>query len=166
MPKSIKLKVFQAPFGFYDSIVAAPSQAAALKAWGSHQNLFAEKIAFAVTNERDVAAAIAHPEIPLRRAIGSDEPFELEPGSRPKALKPLKPQKRLPPDRMELDKCESALRDIDKRHGQEEAAFDLRLQALNDERATAQRSYTDAKTAAKSAIEKARRAYVKSGGKL
>ena len=29
-----KLKVFQAQFGFYDTIVAAPSQAAALRACG------------------------------------------------------------------------------------------------------------------------------------
>ena len=36
-----KLKVFQAQFGFYDTIVAAPSQAAALRAWGVNQNLFA-----------------------------------------------------------------------------------------------------------------------------
>jgi hypothetical protein len=34
-------KVFQAQFGFYDTVVAAPSQVAALRAWGIHQNLFA-----------------------------------------------------------------------------------------------------------------------------
>jgi hypothetical protein len=37
-----KLKVFQAPFGFFDTILAAPSQAAALRAWGTHRNLFAD----------------------------------------------------------------------------------------------------------------------------
>jgi hypothetical protein len=58
------------------------------------------------------------------------------------------------------------LREIDKRHGQEEAAFDRRLQDLNDEKTAAQLSYNDAKTAATSAMETARRAYAKSGGKL
>ena len=79
-----KLKVFQAPFGFYDSVVAVPSQAAALRAWGSHQNLFAEGIAHLVSDEKTIAAALAHPATPLRRAIGSNEPFELEPSARPK----------------------------------------------------------------------------------
>jgi hypothetical protein len=37
-----KLKVFQAQFGFHDSVVAAPSQTAALRAWGTRQNLFGE----------------------------------------------------------------------------------------------------------------------------
>ena len=36
-----RLKVFQAQFGFYDTVVAASSQAAALRAWGIHQTLFA-----------------------------------------------------------------------------------------------------------------------------
>ncbi len=35
-----RLKAFQAPLGFFDTVVAAPSQGAALKAWGSRQNLF------------------------------------------------------------------------------------------------------------------------------
>ena len=35
-----KLKVSQAQFGFFDTVVAAPSQAAALRAWGVNQNLF------------------------------------------------------------------------------------------------------------------------------
>jgi hypothetical protein len=176
MVKSAKLKVFQAPFGFYDSIVAAPSQTAALKAWGSHQNLFAEKIAFVVTDERDIAAAIAHPEMPLRRAIGSNKPFELEPSAAPKVpklqkskeqIKSIKPELRKPlPDRKELDKFEAALRNLDEQRKEEEAEFDRRLQALHAERAVAQHSYGDAKAAAKSAIETARHAYVKAGGEL
>jgi hypothetical protein len=176
MVKSAKLKVFQAPFGFYDSIVAAPSQTAALKAWGSHQNLFAEKIAFVVTDERDIAAAIVHPEMPLRRPIGSNKPFELEPSAAPKVpklqkskeqIKSIKSELRKPlPDRKKLDKFEAALRNLNESHREEEAKFDRRMQALHDEKAAAQRSYIEAKTAAKSAIETARRAYLKAGGEL
>ena len=79
-----KLKVFQAQFGFYDTIVAAPSQAAALRAWGTHQNLFANGDAKVTTDEAAVAAATAYPETPLRRAVGSSDPFALEPTSLPK----------------------------------------------------------------------------------
>jgi hypothetical protein len=36
-----KMMVFEAHLGFYDTVVAAPSRAAALRAWGVHQDLFA-----------------------------------------------------------------------------------------------------------------------------
>jgi hypothetical protein len=38
-----KLKVFQAQFGFYDTVVTAPSQAAALCAWGVSQGPVRER---------------------------------------------------------------------------------------------------------------------------
>ena len=38
--RSPKLKVFCTPMGFYDALVAAPSQKAALKAWGTTTDLF------------------------------------------------------------------------------------------------------------------------------
>nr|MBA3810869.1 cell envelope biogenesis protein TolA [Caulobacteraceae bacterium] len=81
MAKAVKrkLKVFQAQFGFHDSVVAAPSQAAALRAWGTHQNLFADGQARIANDAKAVAAARAHPETPLRRAVGSSDAFALEP---------------------------------------------------------------------------------------
>ena len=78
-----KLKVFQAQFGFYDTVVAAPSQAAALRAWGMHQNLFASGEATVTTDEAAVAAAIAHPETPLRRAVGSNDSVRAGAGEPP-----------------------------------------------------------------------------------
>ncbi len=95
-----KLKVFQAQFGFYDTVVAAPSQAAALRAWGVNQNLFASGEAKAATDEAAIAAATAHPETPLRRAVGSTEPLRWSrpafqtfrtPQSDPPSHRPLKP---------------------------------------------------------------------------
>ena len=56
-----KLKVFQAQLGFYDTVVAAPSQAAALRAWGVHQNLFADGLARITDEEHAVEAALAQP---------------------------------------------------------------------------------------------------------
>lgn len=78
MAKARKLKVFQAHFGFYDTIVAAPSQAAALRAWGVHRNVFADGHAKLTTDEAAVAAATAQPEMVLKRPVGSDGPFEFE----------------------------------------------------------------------------------------
>ncbi len=49
MAKAQKLKVFRTPIGFHDAYVAAPSQKAALEAWGSDANLFASGAAEAVT---------------------------------------------------------------------------------------------------------------------
>jgi hypothetical protein len=79
-----KLKVFQAQFGFYDTVLAAPSQAAARRAWGTHRNLFATGHARAATDEKAIAAALEHPGTLLRRAVGSNDDFALEPSSLPK----------------------------------------------------------------------------------
>ena len=52
-----RLKVFTTQSGFYDLAVAAPSQAAALRAWGIHQNLFAEGMAKVASDKAVVDAA-------------------------------------------------------------------------------------------------------------
>ena len=59
-------------------MVAAPSQAAALRAWDTHQNLFASGDAKVATDGAAIAAALEHPETPLRLAVGSTDPFQLE----------------------------------------------------------------------------------------
>jgi hypothetical protein len=87
------LKTFQAHLGFYDTVVAAPSQAAALKAWGSRQNLFREGFAKASNDPAAIAAATAKPGVVLRRAAGSKAPFSENPAlpqipNAPKAPKP------------------------------------------------------------------------------
>src|ERR1700757_821297 len=89
-----RLKVFQTQLGFYDTVVAAPSQAAALRAWGTHQDLFASGDARLTTEPAAVEAALARPEIPLRRPIGSEGAFELEPTTPPKL--PPAPKRKFP----------------------------------------------------------------------
>ena len=78
MPRA--LKVFQTEIGFYELIVAAPSQAAALRAWGLHLNLFADGTARMATDERVIAAALAQPGVCLKRGVGSHDAFSLNPG--------------------------------------------------------------------------------------
>ena len=53
-----RLKVFQVHLGFFETVVAAPSQAAALRAWGTHQNLFADGQARVTDDPQAVEAAL------------------------------------------------------------------------------------------------------------
>ena len=172
-----KLKVFQAQFGFYDTVVAAPSQAAALRAWGVNQNLFASGEAKVTTDEAAIAAATAHPETPLRRAVGSSNPFALEPTGLPDvpdapkkpAAKPAAKAKpsapaRPPADRSKLDAAEKALGELDERRKREEADFRREAEDLETRRAAAQSAYVEARKAATSTVVDARTAYRKAGG--
>jgi len=172
-----KLKVFQAQFGFYDTVVAAPSRAAALRAWDTHQDLFANGEAKIATDEAAIAAATAHPEIPLRRAVGSSDPFALQPTSLPQvpdapkraAAKPhvqAKPAAPAKPaaDRTKLDAAEKALRLLDERRKDEEAAFRQEQDELDVRRAAAQSAYVDARKLAAAKVVETRTAYREAGG--
>ena len=166
-----KVKVFQAPFGFYDSVVAATSQAAALRAWGTHQNLFASGEAKISTDEAAMQAALKHPETPLRRAVGSKDPFQLAPASLPKlpatSAKPkptaVAPAKR-PPDRTALDAVEAALQKLDEDQKREEADLQRRQNELDAAKPAAESAYVASRKATTAAIVKARQAYRKAGG--
>ena len=72
------LKVFRAHLGFYDTVVAAPSQKAALAAWGARVGEFRQGFA-QITHDADaVTAALAKPGVVLRRLFGSHDPFKPE----------------------------------------------------------------------------------------
>src|SRR5579871_3343470 len=66
-----KLKVFRTPIGFHDAYVAAPSQKAALAAWGSDADLFARGIAEVVTDEALTEEPLANPGEVIKRPRGS-----------------------------------------------------------------------------------------------
>lgn len=168
-----RLKVFQSQFGFYETVVAAPSRAAALRAWGTHQNLFATGRAWAATDKAAAEAALAHPGTALRRAVGSNGAFALEPTTLPKV--PDAPKQRANtetkarppprPDRSKLDAAEAALREIDERREHEEADFRLEEQALEQRRRTAHAAHLNARKAATAALVAAREAYRRGGGR-
>lgn len=71
MAKRKTLKVFRTPIGFHDAFVAAPSQKAALEAWGSESNLFAAGVAEQVTDPALMKAALARPGEVVRVLRGS-----------------------------------------------------------------------------------------------
>jgi len=105
-----RLKVFQAHLGFYDTVVAAPSRAAALKAWGSRQNLFRDGQAKETKDANAVTAALAKPGMVLRRPVGTAMPFSENPGlpNIPKAPKQKLPEKKAPPASKSKDAKPSA----------------------------------------------------------
>jgi hypothetical protein len=65
------LKVFRTPVGFHDAYVAAPSQKAALAAWGVDHDLFALGMAERVTDPALAAEALSQPGVVIRRSRGS-----------------------------------------------------------------------------------------------
>jgi colicin import membrane protein len=141
------LKVFQTRIGFFDCIIAAPSQPAALRAWGIHQNLFASGTASAVTDPDIIALAKAQPGIPLQRAIGSNTPFSSAPSLPTLPAEPRTKPAPKPPDRTKLDRAEKHLAD------------------LVAEQAAAERIFNTRRAEAQADIKTCREAYRKAGGK-
>ena len=170
-----KLRVYQVHLGFYDTVVAAPSQTAALRAWGTHQNLFADGVAHLATDQGAIEAALAHPDVPLKRAVGSHDPFSLNPGLPQlpaipgvQTPKPARPQKRarvaaapkpVHVDRSLLDAAEAALKAIDAAGQRQETELRQRQAALDAEAETARRLWSEERTAAETTLRRERAAY-------
>ena len=81
-----KLKVYRTSIGFHDAYVAASSQAAALKAWGTDKPLFARGAAEVVTDPELVAEPLASPGVVVKRLRGTaEEQVAALPPDRPRA---------------------------------------------------------------------------------
>jgi hypothetical protein len=140
------LKVYRTPIGFHDAYVAAASQAAALKAWGTDHNLFARGAAELVTDPALTAAPLARPGEVIKVLRGSAEDqlaaAEAErpgPGSKAKTnSKALEEKPRKPPpprpSRDALDQAEQALADEERVQRDEVDAVTRRIEALERER--------------------------------
>lgn len=156
MPRKAKLKVFRTPIGFHDAYVAAPSQKAALQAWGSERDLFARGVAERVDDPELAKEPLAHPGEVIRRSRGSaaeqiaalgkapkrrvrpQEPAQ-QPSRRPATKRPAKPQPR--PDRAPLERAEAALAEADARQRKELAELEKREAALAKERERAEKRH-------------------------
>ena len=170
-----KLKVFRTPIGFHDAYVAAPSQKAALEAWGADSNLFAQGIAEQVTDEKLMEAALADPGKVIKKVRGSaDEHFaELERAAprKKKAAKapkgggevvPIKPKKPRPkPKRDALDAAEAALAKAEKKQRKKMEELDRELQALEKKRRELQRKQESDRDALVEKRDRARADYQK-----
>ncbi|RZL68847.1 MAG: hypothetical protein EOP66_18200 [Sphingomonas sp.] len=124
MARVQKLKVYRTVAGFYDAYVAAPSQKAALAAWGSDRDLFARGIAEQVTDPALMAEPLALPgtvvkhsrgttaeqiaALPEQRAPAAPRDADPKPAAKPQAKPKPKPR----PKRDELDAAEEALTSV------------------------------------------------------
>lgn len=129
MAKPRRLKVYRTTLGFYEGIVAAPSQKAALEAWGTTRNLFAEGVASVVTEKQLEQEALAHPGEVIRKPLSDEAGYvaAAKAPSKTKAKARAKPTP-APPDRSRLNAAEAAVT-------AEEARLSDDLQAIEEERA-------------------------------
>ena len=67
MATAKKLKVYRLPIGFHDAYVAAPSQKAAIEAWGSDKDVFQRKQAELVTDPELAKEPLASPGKVVKR---------------------------------------------------------------------------------------------------
>lgn len=130
MPRKQTLKVYRTAIGFHDAYVAAPSQKAALEAWGSDANLFARGMAELVTDEEQTREPLAQPGKVVRRLRGTTaEQIAALPPARPAqdrsndAAAPAKKRKAKPerkpvpkPDRAPVDQAAQAIEAADTRY--------------------------------------------------
>jgi len=169
---SRRLKVFQAHVGFFESVVAAPSRKAALEAWGVHQDLFHQGLAAETADPEARDAALSRPGVPMLRAAGSKDRFA-ERAAAPPAPPPRQagrarrgaPARRPPPDRGELDEAERALEAAEKHHRQQAEALERERDDLGRRARELQASSQVEQRRLKKEVEKARRAFVRAGGK-
>lgn len=141
MARVAKLKVYCTPIGFHDAYVAAPSQKAALKAWGSEHDLFARGIAEQVTDPALMAEPLAHPGQVIKTLRGTAaEQIAALPPDRPKpktrkaekAKAPPARPKRIepPPSREPLDRAGQAIAEAEDRYRDKRAEIDRQEDAL------------------------------------
>lgn len=150
MPRASKLKVYKIPIGFHDAYVAAPTQKAAIEAWGSDKDVFQRKQAELVTDPELTREPLENPGEVIKRLRGTaaEQIAALEerkpasdssaarrsPGNKKKPGKPPPSKPKPRPSRGKLDEAEQALTEAEGRH--EAAIEELRAReaALDRER--------------------------------
>jgi hypothetical protein len=168
MARSPRLKVFRTPIGFHDAYVAAPSRAAALRAWGAERDLFARGAAEEVTDPALTAEPLAAPGTVVRRSRGTAaEQLAAAPArarSPRRAPSPPPSHARTPerppePDRADLDAAEQALAAAAAKAARVGRDFDEREAVLARERRAAERGVADDRRRAERARDRAATAY-------
>ena len=146
-----RLKVYRTPIGFHDAYVAAPSQKAALEAWGSDTNLFASGAAEEVTDGELTKEPLAKPGVVLRRMRGGKaEQMEAISKETRSADRPVKTaavgsdgrvEKRKKPSRRDLDEAEEALEELERAQRDEAATLERKEKELERQRREMERRH-------------------------
>ena len=147
-----RLKVFCTTSGFHDSIVAAPSKPAALKAWGAKTDLFSMGAARLVTDSKIARKALERPGevIRLKRSGGGEE------GEAPRKKKA---QPRKPPSRAKLKTAEDKLAKLKAEQSKELDAIEREMRAIQRKRDQLAARHSKARKAAKERLGEAREEY-------
>lgn len=169
-----KLKVYRTAIGFHDAYVAAPSQKAALEAWGVDTNLFARDSAEEVTEPDLMKVPLEHPGQVVKvlrgtkaeqlAALAEQEPSAKTRKSRVKQSEVVRkrPDKRPPkPSRSTLDRAEKAVEALEKRQEQEVAAIEKEQKALEQKRRDLLRGHERERDEAREEVEAERAKYEK-----
>ncbi|MDQ3079051.1 MAG: hypothetical protein M3R03_03530 [Pseudomonadota bacterium] len=151
-----KLKVFRTVTGFHDAYVAAPSRAAALRAWGATTDLFAMDAAEQVTDPKLMAEALARPGEVIKLSRGSDieHMAAASPAAKPRPKVSPAREAKPRPNRAKLGKAEKRLEEADAAHAEHMHALATEKEALRKREDAARRAYI----AKRSKIEDSRRA--------
>lgn len=187
MARAGKLKVYRTAAGFHDAYVAAPSQKAALAAWGSDHDLFARGIAELVTDADLSAEPLASPGVVIKRSRGTtaeqiaalparvpatsrkvDAPDEDESGPRrsrakvaptPTPAAAPKPKPKPKPSRRALEAAEEAFEACESEFRRTLRKIADREAALARERRELERSRDEAVEKARAAVEDEKQRY-------
>ena len=165
-----KLKVFRTPIGFHDAYVAAPSQKAALEAWGAGSNLFASGTAEEVTEAALMKEPLERPGEVIRKLRGTDAEQIRALASAPAKAKrrsadnddeaPARPKKRKPrPSRAALDKAEQALERAEERNAEAMAKLKEEEKALERRRRELEQKHREERERLQKRTEQARDDY-------
>jgi hypothetical protein len=162
--KAKKLKVYRTPIGFHDAYVAAPSQKAALEAWGSSGNLFTQGAAEIVTDPKLIGEALARPGEVVRKLRGS-EAEQIRAVGKLKTTKAettaKAPPKGRKPSRAGVDKAEKAVEAAEARHRAASAKLEAEADALERRRRELEAKQRRDRERLEQAAEQARARYRK-----
>ena len=133
-----RLKLFRTPIGFHDAYVAAPSQKAALKAWGADADLFARGIAERVEDPALLTQAAEKPGTVIKRARGTAEEH-LASAEKQAKTAPRKVQGRAkvetPPSKPRPRPSRKALDLAEQKQAAHQRSVKARVEELEEERA-------------------------------
>ena len=144
-----KLKVYRTPIGFHDAYVAAPTQKAALEAWGAGSNLFGRGDAEQVSDPELMAAPLERPGevIKVLRGSRKEQVEALGKAGAQRARKRPSPRARpvkgkgRRPSRAALDKAEKALTELNEKHEAQLARLADEERKLAERRREAERDH-------------------------
>jgi hypothetical protein len=167
--RKAKLKVYSTPIGFHDALVAAPSQKAALDAWGAGTNLFSQGSAHVVTDTRLTKVPLEHPGQVVKVLRGSEAEQLAALGKQKRPARttvrkaevlPKKSGKRRPkPSRAALARAEAALEMVEKKQAGEREKLDEQVKVLERRCRDLQRRQEEERDRAREQVEDARATY-------